>query len=223
MKINLKAAIIPGLIILAVLFQGCSAANTGNNQLIPYTANTTGLPENPNKGVDYTGKALKEIWLAGGCFWGVEAYMARVYGVADTDVGYANGKTENPSYEDVSHRGTGHAETVHVQYDPERIDLKTLLEQFFTIIDPVSVNKQGNDIGSQYRTGIYYEDKADLETINAVMKAEQEKYSEPLAVEVTPLKGYYKAEEYHQDYLEKNPNGYCHIDFSSLKNSLLSK
>ncbi len=179
--------------------------------------NGTGLPRNPNSGTSYKGKNLKEIWLAGGCFWGVEAYMARIYGVADVTVGYANGHTENPTYDDVCHKHTGHAETVYIKYDPERIDLKTLLEHYFKIIDPTTVNRQGNDRGSQYRTGIYYTDTGDVETINAVMRKEQEKYAKPLAVEVLPLNGYYPAEEYHQGYLEKNPGGYCHVDFSSLE------
>ncbi len=178
--------------------------------------NHKSLPENPNLGIDYTGRTVKEIWLAGGCFWGVEAFMSRIYGVADTDVGYANGATENPTYYDVCHKNTGHTETVYIKYDPLRIELKTLLGQFFKIIDPTTVNRQGNDTGSQYRTGIYYTDTGDLDAIRFVMQEEQKKYKKRLALEVLPLKGYYPAEEYHQDYLEKNPGGYCHVDFSSL-------
>lgn len=177
----------------------------------------SGLPENPNTGIDYKAENLKEIWLAGGCFWGVEAYMSRVPGVAGVTVGYANGNTESPTYQEVCSRNTGHAETIAVKYDPGRISLSTLLEQYFKIIDPTSVNRQGNDTGEQYRTGIYYKDSSDLEAIKAVMAEVQKKYPKPLAVEVLPLKNYYLAEEYHQDYLEKNPHGYCHIDFSSLK------
>lgn len=177
---------------------------------------SSGLPKNPNLDINYEGRKLKEIWLASGCFWGIEAYMARVYGVADATVGYANGNTENPTYHDVSYNNTGHAETVDVKYDPERVDLKTLLEQYFKTINPVSKNRQGNDTGSQYRTGIYYKDEGDLSVIKAVMEEEQKMYDSPIAVEVQPLKGFYLAEEYHQDYLEKNPNGYCHVDFSTL-------
>lgn len=172
--------------------------------------------ENPNLGVDYSGSKLKEIWLAGGCFWGVEAYMARVYGVADAISGYANGTTENPTYEEVCGGDTGYAETVRVLYDPERVELSVLLQYFFKIIDPTAVGRQGNDVGSQYRSGVYYKDSEDLEIIQAVTGQVQEKYDEPVVTEVTPLTAFYEAEDYHQDYLEKNPNGYCHVDFSYL-------
>ncbi len=160
---------------------------------------------------------LKEIYYAGGCFWGVEEYFARIPGVFDVTVGYANGNTENPTYEEVCSQKTGHAETVHVKYDPGVVSLKTLTEQFFKIINPVSVNKQGNDIGSQYRTGIYYVDENDRPMLEAVMSEVGKKYSKPLAVELMPLANFYLAESYHQDYLRKNPNGYCHISFDSLK------
>jgi len=178
----------------------------------------TSLPSNPNLDENYEGRELRDIWLAGGCFWGVEAYMSRVYGVADVKVGYANGKTENPSYEDVTYRNTGHAETAHVRYDPGRVDLKTLLRHFFKIIDPTSRNRQGNDVGSQYRTGIYYRDEGDLPVINQVVAEEQAKRERPMVTEVLPLTNFSLAEEYHQDYLEKNPGGYCHVDLSSLEN-----
>ncbi|MDD2442394.1 MAG: peptide-methionine (S)-S-oxide reductase MsrA, partial [Eubacteriales bacterium] len=174
------------------------------------------LPDNPNRHLDYSASNLADIWLAGGCFWGVQAYMARVPGVAATSVGYANGRTENPSYEDVCTRNTGHAETVHVRYDPDRISLEDLLGAFFQIIDPTSVNRQGNDRGSQYRTGIYYVDDGQLPAIRAVIAQEQAKTSRPIVTEVEPLRRYDLAEEYHQDYLEKNPGGYCHVSFDSL-------
>jgi peptide methionine sulfoxide reductase msrA/msrB len=158
---------------------------------------------------------LKDIYLAGGCFWGVEKYMASIYGVYDVTSGYANGNTENPSYQDVINN-SGHAETVHVQYDPERIDLKSLLIYYFKVINPTSLNKQGNDKGIQYRTGIYYIDAKDKAVIEEVIALEQEKYKDEIVTEVMPLEHYYLAEEYHQDYLEKNPTGYCHIDFNNL-------
>jgi peptide methionine sulfoxide reductase msrA/msrB len=176
----------------------------------------TGLPYNPNASIDYSQSQLKDIWLAGGCFWGVEAYMARVPGVAETTVGYANGNTENPTYEDVSYRDTGHAETVHVRYDTERISLVELLEQFFLIINPTALNRQGNDVGSQYRTGIYYQDPDVLPLIQSFIEEQQPAYDQPIAVEVEPLKHYYLAESYHQKYLEKNPGGYCHVSFDTL-------
>ena len=138
---------------------------------------------------------LKDIYFAGGCFWGVEKYFSRIPGVYDVTSGYANGSTENPSYEDVCYGDTGHAETVHVKYDPEIVSLKTLVENLFRIIDPLSVNRQGFDAGVQYRTGVYYTDEDDIEIIQAVFKAEQLKYKQKLAVELLPLEHYYLAEE----------------------------
>ncbi|MDR0564146.1 MAG: bifunctional peptide-methionine (S)-S-oxide reductase MsrA/peptide-methionine (R)-S-oxide reductase MsrB [Azoarcus sp.] len=158
-----------------------------------------------------------EIYFAGGCFWGVEEYFSRIPGVQDVTVGYANGTKENPTYEEVCSGKTGHAETVHVRYDPKTISLTTLAEQFFKIINPISVNRQGNDIGSQYRTGMYYTNDADKKILASVMAEVQKKYNKPLAVELQPIKNYFLAEEYHQDYLKKNPGGYCHISFDSLK------
>ena len=156
----------------------------------------------------------KEIYLAGCCFWGIEAYMKRIYGVIDVKSGYANGKTSNPKYEDLLYNNSGHAETVHVLYNTEKISLKILLAYFFKIIDPTSINKQGNDVGTQYRTGIYYNADEDLDIINTVIENKQKKYSKKIVVEVEPIKQFYLAEDYHQDYLNKNPNGYCHIDLN---------
>jgi peptide methionine sulfoxide reductase msrA/msrB len=174
------------------------------------------LPPNPNQQSDYSGKKLKDIWLAGGCFWGVEAYMTRLPGVAETSVGYANGLTENPAYRDVCSHQTGHAETVHIRYDPSRISLENLLGYFFQIIDPTSKNRQGNDKGTQYRTGIYYRDENDLSPIRAAVAAEQKKHSQPIVTEIEPLRQFFLAEDEHQAYLEKNPYGYCHVSFASL-------
>lgn len=156
----------------------------------------------------------REIWLAGGCFWGVEEYFSRIEGVVETSVGYANGSTENPSYYDIP--TTGHAETVYIRYDSEGLSLYTLLEYYFKIIDPTSKNRQGYDVGTQYRTGIYYIDNKDKEIIEQAIAKEQRKYKAPIVTEVKKLENYYPAEEYHQDYLKKNPEGYCHIDFSNI-------
>ncbi len=153
---------------------------------------------------------IKEIYFAGGCFWGTQAYFNKVPGVVETDVGYANGKTKNPSYKELAQ--TGHAETVRVVYDRSMVGLKTLLKHFFNIIDPTLLNRQGGDVGTQYRTGIYYVDDEDLDTIRAWVRMEQRKYKEPIVTEIMKLDNYYPAEEYHQDYLDKNPGGYCHID-----------
>ena len=157
---------------------------------------------------------MNTIYLAGGCFWGVEGYFKRIEGVKGTTCGYANGRTENPSYEDVCRHDTGHAETVKVDFDDKVISLEDLIIYYFRIIDPVSVNKQGNDVGTQYRTGIYYTDESQLPVIKAAIEREQRKYNEKIAVEVLPIENFYSAEEYHQDYLDKNPNGYCHINLS---------
>lgn len=153
----------------------------------------------------------KMIYLAGGCFWGAEKYIGLVNGVVSTEVGYANGNTENPTYEDVCRKNTGHAETVKVIYNPEEVSLENLMKFFYKAIDPTAVNRQGNDIGSQYRTGIYYVEKEDEAIIKASLDELQKEYREPIAIELVELKNYYLAEEYHQKYLDKNPSGYCHI------------
>ncbi len=150
------------------------------------------------------------ICLAGGCFWGTQKYFDQFKGVISTDVGYANGPTAAPTYQDVC-ASSGHAETVRIVYDRNVISLTELLNRYFMIIDPVSVNRQGNDCGIQYRTGIYYTDENQLPEIKAVYAAEEEKAGTKLAVELLPLQNFYPAEEYHQKYLDKNPGGYCHI------------
>ncbi len=175
------------------------------------------IPENPNRDAAFDPTRLRSIWLAGGCFWGVEAFMARVPGVADAVSGYANGKTERPTYEDVCRRDTGHAETVEIRYDPSRVTLRTLLEAYFRIIDPTVLDRQGNDVGTQYRTGVFYKDEADAAVAREVLEEERKKHAKPVVTELEPLRNWYRAEEYHQDYLEKNPNGYCHVDFGQLK------
>ncbi|MGE5627377.1 MAG: peptide-methionine (R)-S-oxide reductase MsrB [Solirubrobacterales bacterium] len=153
----------------------------------------------------------KEIYFAGGCFWGTEKYLENIQGVVSTEVGYANGNTSNPTYEEVCHYNTGHAEAVKVEYDNEKISLPFLLELYYEVINPVSINRQGNDIGTQYRTGIYFIDHEDESVILESINNLQKKYKEKLAIEVEPHKNYTRAEEYHQKYLNKNPNGYCHI------------
>lgn len=160
---------------------------------------------------DKTMEERKEIYFAGGCFWGTEHFMKQINGVESTQVGYANGHTQHPTYREVCTDQTGFAETVKVVYDPQAVKLDLLIDLFFKTIDPTSVNRQGNDRGSQYRTGIYYTDKEDLPLIEAVVQSQAKHYSKPLAVEIKPLENFYPAEDYHQDYLDKNPGGYCHI------------
>jgi peptide methionine sulfoxide reductase msrA/msrB len=214
------------LIILALILYRSLTINSNQskdvkdmeaNAVIKVADATSKFPINPNLDLAFDKSGLEEIWLAGGCFWGVEAYMTRIYGVFDVTSGYANGDTENPTYEEVSYKNTGHAETVHVRYDPERVDLATLLNYFFKIINPTVLNQQGNDRGEQYRTGIYYKKDTDKVVIAQVIAREQEKYEDPIVTETEQLTNYTLAEEYHQDYLEKNPDGYCHIEFDSLE------
>ena len=153
---------------------------------------------------------MRTIYLAGGCFWGMQKFFDQFDGVQYTEVGYANGPDTAPSYQDVC-KSSGHAETVRIDYDPDRISLTQLLTYFFLVIDPLSVNRQGNDRGIQYRTGIYYTEESQLPEIREVYHAEEEKVGAKLAVELEPLRNFFPAEEYHQKYLDKNPGGYCHI------------
>lgn len=154
---------------------------------------------------------LKEIYLAGGCFWGTEHYFKQIEGVEKTEVGYANGITDRPTYKEVCTGETNFAETVHIVYDASKISLKFLINMYFKAIDPTSVNRQGNDRGTQYRTGIYYTSAHDIPVIKEVMAEQQKQFDRPLAVELEPLHNFFTAEEYHQDYLDKNPAGYCHL------------
>ncbi len=156
-------------------------------------------------------KPTKDIYLAGGCFWGTEHYFKQIKGVAITEVGFANGHTENPTYKEVYTDQTGYAETVFVRFYPDVVSLEFLLQMFFKAIDPTSLNKQGHDEGTRYRTGVYYTDPVDLPVIEKVFAEEQKNYEQPMAVEKLPLQNFYTAEEYHQDYLDKNPDGYCHL------------
>ncbi|AGU84237.1 peptide-methionine (R)-S-oxide reductase MsrB [Streptococcus anginosus] len=153
---------------------------------------------------------MAEIYLAGGCFWGLEEYFSRITGVTDTTVGYANGQVESTNYQ-LIHQ-TDHAETVQVIYDENLVSLREILLYYFRVIDPLSINKQGNDVGRQYRTGIYYTKDIDVSVINEVVKEQERQFGQKIAVEVEPLRHYVLAEDYHQDYLKKNPGGYCHIN-----------
>lgn len=155
---------------------------------------------------------MKEIYLAGGCFWGVEEFMSRLDGVISTEVGYANGTTENPTYETI--KDTGFVQVCKVVYDSKTTSLRELLIEFWGIINPTVENRQGKDVGPQFRTGIYYTKESDIDTILLTRDNEQEIYSKPIVTEIKPLISYYKAEETYQHYLRKNPNGYCHIELN---------
>ncbi len=155
---------------------------------------------------------IKKIYLAGGCFWGTDHLFSLVKGVEKTEAGYANSRVAYPTYEEVCTGRTGAAETVEVVYDDTEVSLTELLSIYFRSIDPTTLNRQGNDLGTQYRTGIYYIDAADLEIIEAYVAAVQRRHTEPVVVEAGPLVNFYPAELYHQEYLYKNPGGYCHIN-----------
>ncbi len=197
-------------LILTALFGGLQSSLT-------YADNTTSSKE--QKMTMESKQEQRIIYLAGGCFWGLEAYMERIQGVTDAVSGYANGKGDTTNYQLL--HATDHAETVKVTYDPNKISLDKLLQYYFRVIDPTSINKQGNDRGRQYRTGIYYQNEQDKAVIEAALKTLQSKYQEPIQIEVEPLKNYVEAEEYHQDYLKKNPNGYCHIDIKKADEPLI--
>lgn len=199
----MKEKYIVTIVIILAVFLVLRNINLGNK-----------TPSKPNYSLtkDYKDEEVNTIYLAGGCFWGVEEYFERVDGVVDAVSGYANGTTKDPSYEDVIYKDTGHAETVEVKYDPDRIDLIEILLYYFKVVDPTSIDKQGNDIGDQYRSGIYYADESQIEEIEKVIALEQKKYKKDIVVEVLPIENFYIAEDYHQDYLKKNPSGYCHIN-----------
>ena len=197
-----KLTIIGGSLLMAAAVCGCGGASseaaTQNNQIEYKFINDTTM-EN------------KTIYLAGGCFWGTEHFLGLVHGVVKTEVGYANSNVPDPTYREVCTGRTGAAETVEVVYNPSEVSLPFLLSLYYQTIDPTSLNKQGNDRGTQYRTGIYYTDPSERPIIEKSIAELQTHYNKPIAIEVGPLKNFYPAEDYHQDYLDKNPGGYCHI------------
>lgn len=160
---------------------------------------------------------MKEIILAGGCFWGVEAYFQRLAGIIKTVVGYTDGVAESPTYKEVCSGTTNHTEACKIEYDETVITLEKILEHFFRIIDPTSLNRQGNDIGTQYRTGIYYKDTADKEIIEKFIDKKSKELVKPIVVDVKKESRFWDAEEYHQNYLIKNPGGYCHVNLNLIK------
>lgn len=195
---RISKAIIMMLLSSAGLLTSCAKADSASR-----------MPE--NKTINSTDMNLKTIYLAGGCFWGTEHFLGMVPGVESTEVGYANSNVPNPTYQEVCTGRTGAAETVKVVYDTDSITLPYLLSLYYKTIDPTSLNRQGNDRGTQYRTGIYYTEESQLPMIQKSIEELQKQYNRPLAIEVGPIENFYKAEDYHQDYLDKNPGGYCHI------------
>ena len=204
---------LPLLLAAALLLSGCTA----NQKPMPQGKEAQDM-ETAGQSSDTSGEESMYmdttehvIYLAGGCFWGMEQLMQSIPGVIDAQSGYANGTCEaDADYRTVCKGGTGFRETVRVEYDPEQVSLDALLLAYFYVIDPTVENRQGNDVGSQYQTGVYYTNDRARETVERIAEIERGR-SKKFYVEIGPLKNYYPAEEYHQDYLEKNPNGYCHI------------
>mgnify|MGYP002228752218 CR=1 FL=1 len=172
---------------------------------------TERLFDRSDEEITYMDTTDNVIYLAGGCFWGMEQLMQSIPGVIDAESGYANGTCEaDADYKTVCKGNTGFRETVRVEYDPEQVSLDALLMAYFYVIDPTVQNRQGNDRGSQYQTGVYFTNESARETVKRIAEIERGR-SEKFFVEIGPLKNYYPAEEYHQNYLEKNPTDYCHI------------
>lgn len=157
---------------------------------------------------------MQTIYLAGGCFWGIEAYFKKITGVLDTEVGYAGGDVPNPTYQQVCSEHTGHAETLELQFDETIISLQDILLHFERIHEPTSLNKQGNDIGSQYRSAIFYTSEDQKQAALEWKDQANGRYPEEIVTEISPLEAFYPAEEYHQDYIDKNPGGYCHVNLA---------
>lgn len=159
----------------------------------------------------------KIIYVAGGCFWGVERFYQLAFKNIKTKVGYLNSLIDNPTYSQVCSKVTNAVEAVEIEYDDSQISLKEIFDVLFLIIDPTSLNKQGNDCGTQYRTGIYSTDINDIQEAKKYIESVSKNYDKPIVVETLILQNFYDAEEYHQNYLIKNPNGYCHIDMDLVK------
>ncbi len=214
----MKRAMLP-LLLAAVLLSGCTAGQKAATQKTEAEETRTSghvldVSDEENMYMETTEHV---IYLAGGCFWGMEQLMQSIPGVIDAQSGYANGTCEaDADYKTVCKGETGFRETVRVEYDPEQVSLDALLLAYFYVIDPTVENRQGNDIGSQYQTGVYYTNDSAKETVERIAAIERGR-SEKFFVEIGPLKNYYPAEEYHQNYLEKNPNGYCHIPWAEME------
>jgi peptide-methionine (S)-S-oxide reductase len=159
---------------------------------------------------------MHQVMFAAGCFWGVQAYFDQVPGVTKTTVGYSGGHTKNPSYEDVCYKDTGHAEVTLVEFDPKKVSYETLVKQFFYMHDPTQLNRQGPDVGDQYRSAIFTMDDTQQAIAESVRKEEQEKHDKPIVTEIKPAGEFYEAEDYHQKYTEKTGRGMCHVPFKEM-------
>ena len=216
----MRRYLMPLMLVAALLLGGCAAGQGANMRGMEATkAPTTDQDSGaPARAADASGEegmymdaTENVIYLAGGCFWGMEHLMQSIPGVIDAESGYANGTCEaDADYKTVCKGNTGFREAVRVEYDPGQVSLDALLLAYFYVIDPTVRDRQGNDVGSQYQTGVYYTNDSARETVERIAQIECGR-SDKFFVEIGPLKNYYPAEEYHQDYLEKNPGGYCHI------------
>lgn len=157
---------------------------------------------------------MNKAIFAAGCFWGAQTYFDQVPGVVSTRVGYIGGRTQNPTYEQVCYEGTGHAEATEVTFDPERVSYETLVRQFFRMHDPTQLNRQGPDVGDQYRSAIFYFDDEQKEIAQKLKDELGEKFKKPIVTEITQASEFYEAEEYHQKYTEKTGIGMCHIPYA---------
>ena len=155
---------------------------------------------------------MRKIWLAGGCFWGVEAYFQQLKGILDTKVGYGQGEIDNPTYQQVCSGTTGYTEVCKLTYDEVTMPLEKILEHFFRIINPTTLNRQGADQGTQYRTGVYYGEEAEKSVIANFIHKMQAYHTDNIVVEVEPVRNFHLAEEYHQQYLQNTVGGYCHVN-----------
>ena len=197
------------LLLITSCFANTRMQQSAKQQAIPKVKEVTIM--------DFSQEKENVIYLAGGCFWGLEKLMQSIPGVIDAQSGYANGTGKaDAKYQTILGGKTGFRETVRVEYDPAKVSLDHLLLAYFYVIDPTVLNKQGNDTGTQYQTGIYYTNTQAQAVVERIVELERGRHK-VFAVEVGPLKNYYPAEEYHQNYLEKNPNGYCHIPREEIK------
>ena len=205
------------IIPILLLFMAACSADSGEQKMVAPAQEATSPASKEDMPMYNANGSENVIYLAGGCFWGIEKLMQSIPGVIDAESGYANGNSEeDANYKAVSAGNTGFRETVRVEYDPQKVSLDALLLAYFYVIDPTVQNRQGNDVGSQYQTGVYYTNDQSKETVEriAALEAGREK---DFAVEIGPLQTFYPAEEYHQDYLDKNPIGYCHIPTAEIE------
>ena len=215
--------------ILLSLFVGCKRDSNSYANDLKSESDYMAVENKDMKYEDFSKDKYDTIILAGGCFWGVEKYFQYIDGVVFTDVGYVNSKTSNPTYKDVTSGLSDASEGVRIVYDPKIVSLDFILKMYVRVIDPTSLNRQGNDVGRQYRTGIYYDSDREKKVAEKFIKKIAGNYKEPIAIEIMPVNNYYEAEDYHQDYLDKNPSGYCHIgktefdDAKKAKDNMSSK